>query len=118
MAGILFIAGLFTSCGAAREMNEFLENPGISTPNFSSIPDGTYRGEHKAGPFRSIVEVEMKGGKMASCEIVKSGREEEAEQLIELIVERQSLDVDAITGATYTSAIIRKAIQKALTENL
>lgn len=80
--------------------------------------DGTYEGEGQGmAPLK--VEVEVKEGKIASVKVVEheetEGISEPAlEQIPALIVEKNSTDVDSVSGATVTSDAIKDAVNKAL----
>ena len=114
------IFGGLSSCGLAEELERFMADPGIETPDLSRTADGTYTGEYAVGPISVVVEVEMKGHEITRCTILKhrSGRGKPAEAITDTIVEMQSLDVDAVAGATYSSAVIRKAVQVAIQKGL
>ncbi len=89
----------------------------VTTPPFSTLPDGAYEGSHDGGMVKASVSVAMAGGSIASVRILSHdcGTGKPAERIIEDVVARQSLDVDAVAGATYSSRVILKAIENALT---
>jgi uncharacterized protein with FMN-binding domain len=82
----------------------------------ASLPDGTYEGSYARYPIAVIVEVTIKDGKYESIRLVKhdNGQGKAAELITDKVVEAQSLDVDAISGATYSSRVILLAIEDAL----
>lgn len=88
----------------------------ISNVDISSIPDGTYTGVYIATPIEAEVEVTLKNQKITSINLVKhdNGRGQAAEIIPENVVQAQTLEVDAISGATYSSKVILKAIENAL----
>jgi uncharacterized protein with FMN-binding domain len=89
----------------------------IKTPEFASIPDGTYRGRFDGGLVKATVDVLMAGGRIEKVTIVshRCGRGKPAERIVDDVVRSQSLDVDAVSGATRSSMVILKAIETALT---
>ena len=54
--------------------------------------------------------------RISSIELVKHihSRGSQAEAIIDKVIEAQSLDVDAISGSTYISMVILRAIEDAL----
>ncbi len=88
----------------------------ITMPDLSRVADGTWVGQYTAGPVRVKVSVGVAGGRITSFSILehRNGRGKAAEALAPLVVERQSVAVDAIAGATYSSKVILKAGQIAL----
>ena len=81
--------------------------------------DGTYPGEAAGhnGPLK--VEVTVTDGKIASVNVVEHTETEgladpALEQTTALIVEKNSTDIDAVSGATVTSDAIKAAVNNAL----
>jgi uncharacterized protein with FMN-binding domain len=88
----------------------------ITMPDLSRVADGTWVGQYTAGPVRVKVSVGVAAGRITSFSILehRNGRGKTAEALAPLVVERQSIALDAIAGATYSSKVILKAGQIAL----
>ena len=88
----------------------------ISNMDISSVSDGTYVGRADNGFVKAAVSVEVSDGKLKSITILEHdtvlGRP--GEKIIDDIVEQQSLEVDAVSSATYSSDTIRKAVENAL----
>lgn len=84
--------------------------------DISTIPDGTYIGEYDVGFVYAKVEVVVDGGKIAAIRILEHRQErgEAAEAIIDEIIARQTIDVDAVSGATNSSTVIKKAVENAL----
>lgn len=83
--------------------------------------DGVYTqtAEGKNGDFEVIVTIE--GGNIASVEVGDNDETEDKggvaiEELPDEIVEAQSYDVDAVSGATVTSEAIEDAVARCLEE--
>lgn len=94
-------------------------NEVIIEVDVSSLEDGVYFGEYKkAFAVSAEVEVTIQNGEITNIEIIKhtNGQGEPAEVIINDIVGNQSLLVDDIAGATYSSRVIILAIQDALKE--
>lgn len=81
-----------------------------------SLTDGVYQGSYKQGPNQADVEVTIQNRKIMKIEILKhkEWRGEKAETIINRIVEKQSTDVESVSGATRSSHVIMNAVQKAI----
>lgn len=86
--------------------------------NISSIKEGTYTGEFKAGLVFVKVKTTIKDKKITDIKLVehKNGKGSAAESIISDIIAKQTTDVDMISGATISSKVIRKAIENSLVE--
>jgi uncharacterized protein with FMN-binding domain len=86
---------------------------------FRAAPDGTYRGEIRYGLYTTALDAAVKGGRLEGITLVEhpsNGWADEARAVTDRIVEAQSLDVEAVTGATCTSNAIRMAVERAFQE--
>lgn len=90
----------------------------VSSPSLSTVADGLYLGEYAIEPVQVKVLVEVAGGKLQSVEILShvNGLGKAAEALAKTMVEKQSLEVDAVAGATVSSKCIVKAVEAALSK--
>ena len=97
---------------ACVNLNEIV----ITSPDLSKIADGTYRGDSKVGPVRVTLDVSMQGRALTSIQIIehRNGRGKKAEDIVPRVIEAQSLDVDVISGASYSSKAILLAAENAL----
>lgn len=84
--------------------------------NIAEIADGIYEGEYDAGYIYARVEVEIRDGKMISITILehRNERGKAAERITDAILEKQEITVDAVSGATNSSNVIKKAVENAL----
>lgn len=86
----------------------------------SAYKDGTYYGTGKGFAGTMKVKVDIVGGKIASISIVstKDGDSyvKSASSLIDTIVEKQSTNVDTVSGATFSSRGIIAAVRSALSQ--
>ena len=85
----------------------------------TGIADGDYIGDYDAGYIYAKVQVVVKDGKMKEIRILehRNERGQRAESIVEHIVDKQRLDVDAVTGATNSSLVIEKACENAITQS-
>jgi len=90
----------------------------ISEPDLTVISDGVYKGYYAAFPVLVDVSVTVKNHAIADISILKhqNGQGKDGEKIITNILEKQSLQLDAISGATYSSIVIKKAVEQALSQ--
>lgn len=84
--------------------------------NLDQVADGTYNGSYSVFPVSVEVTVTVSGHIITEIDITKhdNGQGQAGEAIIEDVLEAQSLEVDIISGATYSSKVILLAIQDAL----
>lgn len=82
----------------------------------ANVSDGIYIGEYDVNFIYAKVEVTVEDGKIVSINILEHRQErgKAAETVIGKIIEEQKIDVDAISGATNSSIVIKKAVENAL----
>ncbi len=87
-------------------------------PGQKQLVDGTYEGAYSSWPNKAVVEVTIRNGSIADVRLIShwaSWIGKKAETIIPLrIVEKQSTNVDAVSGATNSSRVIMNAAQNAL----
>jgi len=88
----------------------------IEDIDLNNIEDGTYEGSYGSFPVSAVVEVTVKNHEITEIKLTdhSNGQGQPAEVLPERVVEAQSLQVDVISGATYSSRVILKAIENSL----
>lgn len=81
-----------------------------------AIKDGTYIGICQNKILFAVVQVEINNHKIMNIHVLahKDSYMKQAEWIAEKVCAQQSLDVDAISGATLTSHTVLKAIEQAL----
>jgi len=86
--------------------------------DLSLVPDGYYIGEAESFPITVQVSVLVQDSKIVAIYILdhNSGQGTPAEQITTKVIEAQSLEVDTIATATYSSVLILQAIHSALSE--
>lgn len=80
------------------------------------IESGIYIGECNVDFIYAKVAVTVENGAITQIEILehKNERGTPAEKIIDDILQQQSIDVDAVSGATNSSKVIKKAVENAL----
>ena len=88
----------------------------LSDIDICDIHDGVYVGEYDVNFIDVKVEVTVQNGMITDIAILKhkNGRGKSAEIIADRIVEEQKIDVDAVSGATNSSTVIKKAVENAL----
>jgi len=112
---VLIVAAAVTVKKLEKNLAE-LNNLPLADINPANIADGVYDGSYKAFPVAVEVKVTVSGQRITAVDLVKhdNGQGKAAEVLPQKVVEAQTLKVDAISGATYSSKVILKAIEDAL----
>ena len=116
----LFVLGSFAilvllfSCSTSQ-----LKDVKASLPDLRDKPDSVYRGNYSLSgtPVKVTVDVTISNHTVAAVKIIEhtcSPIGKKAEKITDRIIERQSLDIDAVSGATGSSKAILKAVENAL----
>lgn len=89
-----------------------------SSLDLEAVADGTYQGECDNGLVSVSVEVYVQNHTITNVNILnhQNGMGQAAESIVDSVTASQSIEVDAVTGATMSSQTILKAIENALTE--
>ena len=87
----------------------------INDVNIQSLEDGIYQGEHEAGRWTNIVQVEVMDGEILSIQLLDGFEMKKVkEEIYGKVMEHQSVEVDVASGATVSSKAYLKAIENAL----
>ncbi|MCI8707893.1 MAG: FMN-binding protein [Lachnospiraceae bacterium] len=118
---ILLFSLIGLICGAVYLKNVADYKRAIGETTFDEIDiadvsDGTYIGEYDVNFIYAKVEVTVEDWEIVSINILEHRHErgKAAEKVIEKIIEEQKIDVDAVSGATNSSTVIKKAVENAL----
>ena len=95
---------------------------GEAAADASGLKDGTYRGAEARNPYGTIrVSIKVTGGKIVAADASYPTTNNSAiinppaiAQLKQATLQAQSADVDAVSGATFTSESYIKSLQAAL----
>jgi len=110
---IALISIFIMSCSTAYK------NITAQMPDLSQLSDGIYRGMYDLSgtPIKVTVDVNVQNNRITNIEITEhfcSPVGKKAEKIIEQIIEKQNLNIDAVSGATASSKSIIKAVENAL----
>ncbi len=93
----------------------------INDVDLSKLEDGVYQGKFTGGRWKNELEVTVKDHTIADIKIVKasdlSGITAIGEKVFQMVKEKQSLQIDTVSGATVHTKAILKSIENALTPN-
>lgn len=97
--------------------NELSEND-YDSLDLAAIAPGEYYGEESSGLIKVKVKVILRDYEIKAIEIIshRQGRGKAAETITEEMVRENSLSVDAVSGATHSSEVIKAAVFNALSE--
>jgi uncharacterized protein with FMN-binding domain len=93
-----------------------VSNMAFSDIDISSIPNGVYEGECNVNYISAKVSVSVKDGVITDLKLLEHKNEKGAmaENIVEDILDKQTINVDAVSGATNSSKVIKKAVENAL----
>lgn len=88
----------------------------IGAVDLDTVSDGEYVGVCQNKILFAVVKVKVQNHEISDVEVIehKASYMEQAKQIAENVCDKQSLDVDAISGVTLTSDTVLKAIENAL----
>lgn len=120
---IVMVLGIGASVGMSRVFREHREIKSLplNRVDFSRLKDGVYIGAYEGGMYKwreNKVQVTVSGGKVADIKLLEAsfnstGTTDPA-PLYDRVIDRQSLQVDVISGATVTSKGYLQAVENAL----
>lgn len=113
---VVFIFGIIEAKLSIEANLENLADKEISNVDLSKVRDGVYTGSYKMFPIDVEVEVTVSKHRISEIKLIKhnNGQGKSAEVIPDRVVEAQTLEVDIVTGATYSSIVILKAIENAI----
>jgi uncharacterized protein with FMN-binding domain len=112
---ILFI-GIFISYQWIDHNLKQLLIEDVDTIDLNQIDDGVYTGKSSTFPIEVEVLVEVTNHTITNIDVIKhiNGQGSEAINIVDRVIEQNSVDVDVISGASYSSHVILNAISDAL----
>lgn len=116
---VVIIGGYFGVTGIMSRIETSLKqlsDTPFANVDLSKVADGTYAGSYEVFPVAVDVKVIVKNHKILDIELLKhnNGQGAAAESIPGRVVKAQTLEVDIVSGATYSSKVILKAIENAL----
>lgn len=117
--GIVFIGVIGFKAWSAKLVKEAVELEDVSI-DLSNVNGGIYGGHSELGPVIVDVKVTVECSKIIDIEIVEhqNGFGQSANAIVKDMVDKNTYDVDAVSGATVSSEIIMNAVNDALQKGL
>ena len=117
---LLFLIGLILAAVYLKSVADYkmaVKEITFGNVDISDVPNGVYIGEYDVDFVYAKVEVTVQNGVITNIDILehKNGRGSRAEVVVDRIIEEQKIEVDAVSGATNSSTVIKKAVENALT---
>lgn len=83
-----------------------------------NVPNGSYEGHSELGPVIVDVRIIVKDGKIENIELLnhQNGLGNAANSIVVDMINKNSYNVDAISGATVSSKVIINAVNNALNQ--
>ncbi len=99
-------------CAFSQRINSLT----IEDVEVGKLSDGTYRGATRIFPVTASVRVTVSAGRIADIAMLSHmhGSDHGADAILPRVIAAQSLVVDAVSGSTYSSKVVLKAIETAL----
>jgi uncharacterized protein with FMN-binding domain len=117
-AAAILIMVLHIACNiiALNDYRAAAASIGVHDVDVSQIQDGDYIGECDIGYVYAKVRVSITSGKLSNIEILehRTERGQAAERIIADMEAQQKINVDAVSGATNSSNVIKQAVYNAL----
>jgi uncharacterized protein with FMN-binding domain len=109
VAGMLIFNNINNNLAALVTMN-------IPSIDLSDTEGGNYVGSYSEFPVSAKVEVTIEDHQIVTIGLIEhvTGQGQAAESIPDAVVASQSMQVDTVSGATYSSVVILKAIEDAL----
>ena len=116
---VVAAVSLFVSCGLVKYERK-LKRTTVEEIDLSDVKDGEYAGYYDLHLVSAKVRVVVRDGRIQELILEEHthGDGYGADEIAERILAEQSVDVDAVTGATGSSTAIRKAVALALREGM
>ena len=103
-------------CADSEELARVRAMP-INDVDLAGAADGSYPGEFTYGKFKYVVMTTIHRQRITGIDVMANRKEwhaRKAEDVIPRIIEAQTPNVDAVTGATTTSKALMKAVEESL----
>jgi uncharacterized protein with FMN-binding domain len=116
---IIAIFGVLFLIMAKKQAKE-LEALNYQNVDMSTVEDGSYIGSVETSMIKATVEVTVLDHIITDIKIINhdNGKGKPAEAIVTDMIEQNRCDVDAISGATASSTVIKSAVRDALVKGI
>ncbi len=110
---LLGTSGCLSLTASMKKRLAKIENEDI---DMETVEDGIFEGHSELDPVKVDVKVLVENHKLIKVELLRHecGLGHPADVIVDKMVEQNTWDVDAVSGATVSSEIIKNAVNKAL----
>ena len=108
---------IITMCAViVIRMNSQVKSFDRSEVDVSQVKDGIYEGRSETDMVKVDVRVTVSNGDISDIEIVRHecGKGKIANVIVKDMIEKDDVEVDAVSGATFSSEVIKDAVRNAL----
>ncbi|MEG0548014.1 MAG: FMN-binding protein [Coprobacillus sp.] len=97
-----------------------VDNLKFSSIDMKLVKDGLYNGEVNTTLIKAEVQVEVSDHRIKDIMIIKhdNGLGKQAEVIIDSMKDKNTYDVDTVSGATLSSQVIKNAVSQALEKGI
>ena len=112
---IRILLAILLTASACSIHQEMVHLP-LAQPELSALEDGTYPGSFRKYRWHCRVEVDISGHDYDTIRVIDAanGGKRFYEQLVSSVLERQTIELDAFSGATISSRTFLKAVERAV----
>jgi len=116
---IIILSGGYGWSKIKKEHNEIMSMP-FSQINFDELGEGSFEGYFEGGMYKwreNSIKVTIVSGKITDVQVLQNKENRPSEftnDLFERVINKKSLEVDTISGATLTSKAYLKGLEDAL----
>ncbi|MBR3058965.1 MAG: FMN-binding protein [Clostridiales bacterium] len=119
---VIAIVVLLASCIGITllSMKAQLDKIDKTPVDVSQVADGVYEGEYEATLVKVKVQVTVANGEITDINLLKhdNGKGKPAEAMLDEMKKNSTAEVDAVSGATVSSEVIKAAVRDALRKGL
>ena len=110
---LLGTSGCLSLTASMKKNLAKIENEDI---DMETVEDGIFEGHSELAPVKVDVKVLVENHKLIKVELLRHecGLGHPADVIVDKMIEQNTWDVDAVSGATVSSEIIKNAVNKAL----
>jgi uncharacterized protein with FMN-binding domain len=117
--GVILLLGLIGFIAGSIGLKE-VGNMVIKDIDLNKVPDGVYTGAFHKARWTNKVEVTVQDHRLAAIKnlhkVKDSGSQKVVDGAIAAMLARQSVQIDAVSGASVNTKAFQKAVENALTE--
>lgn len=123
MGIVVLVIGIGMGIGLSnlsKEQNKQIEAMEFTNIDMKKIQDGTFTGVSETPLVKATVEVSVEDHKITDIVITRhdNGKGTAAEAIVLDMIAANTYDVDAVSGATTSSKVIKNAVYNALQEGI